>query len=535
MQLKVQEKKAYYLTITAFFVLLFPALFINLGLMPLISDEPTRGIVTLEMLTTGNFITLTINGVFYYNKPPLFNWILASFVQISGLTNEFIFRLPTVLSLLAFTGLIYFFAKNFISKQAAITAAIMFITSSRILFWDSFQGLIDITYSLITFSSFVLLFYYEQKGNHLKMFVFTYALTAFGFLMKGMPSPLFQAISLLAWLLLQRKFKLLFTWKHLAGIAVFAIITGAYLILYLRSNSVSQLLFTLFEQSNRLSKTGEGTEQWLMHLLTFPFELGYEFAPWLIFVLLLLNPAIRKHLLVNNGIKYSLFIFIFNLVPYWLSADMRPRYLFMLIPLLFVVLAQAIELTSMSTRKIWIWFQPVLVLAMLTGSLSLILYIFWSETRLMPMVIPVCIFLSIAGLTISIVNRKSPFNTIAGLAVVMLLVRIGFGTYNLPARYNSYPDAGYREGEIEAGKLVSGNPVYILGDTPFNHDASFYITRETRHVVSRPLSEPGKGNFYIADAKNLANFAAKNRNFRMLHSFTIKLDETKLYLIKVTE
>ncbi|PKO95189.1 MAG: 4-amino-4-deoxy-L-arabinose transferase, partial [Bacteroidetes bacterium HGW-Bacteroidetes-9] len=136
-------------------VLLLPfAYFVNLGLMPLISDEPTRGIVTLEMLYSGNFITPTINGEFYYNKPPLFNWILAGFVQLSGLSNEFIFRLPTVISLLL-TGIIIFLsARKELGKINAMLVAIMFITSARIVFWDSFQGLIDITYSLITFSSF---------------------------------------------------------------------------------------------------------------------------------------------------------------------------------------------------------------------------------------------------------------------------------------------------------------------------------------------------------------------------------------------
>ncbi|WP_367328714.1 ArnT family glycosyltransferase, partial [Lentimicrobium sp.] len=84
-------------TILIIIILLLPlALFTNLGLMPLISDEPTRAVVTLEMILSGNFITPTINGDFYYNKPPLFNWILAGFVKVAGVENEFIFRLPTV-------------------------------------------------------------------------------------------------------------------------------------------------------------------------------------------------------------------------------------------------------------------------------------------------------------------------------------------------------------------------------------------------------------------------------------------------------
>lgn len=97
-------------------LLLIPALFINIGLMPLLSDEPTRAIVTLEMMVKGNYITPTINGEFYYNKPPLFNWILAGFAYLTGNLNEVIFRLPTVISLLLFALAIFLIGKKKLEK-----------------------------------------------------------------------------------------------------------------------------------------------------------------------------------------------------------------------------------------------------------------------------------------------------------------------------------------------------------------------------------------------------------------------------------
>ena len=60
------------------------AFLLNIDLMPLISDEPTRAIVTLEMILFGNYITPTINGEFSYNKPPLFTLLLAGFTLITG-------------------------------------------------------------------------------------------------------------------------------------------------------------------------------------------------------------------------------------------------------------------------------------------------------------------------------------------------------------------------------------------------------------------------------------------------------------------
>ena len=40
------------------------------------TDEAIRSLVALEMKLSGNLITPTLHGEYYYNKPPLYNWIL---------------------------------------------------------------------------------------------------------------------------------------------------------------------------------------------------------------------------------------------------------------------------------------------------------------------------------------------------------------------------------------------------------------------------------------------------------------------------
>jgi hypothetical protein len=114
----------------------------------------------------------------------------------------------------------------------------------------------------------------------------------------------------------------------------------------------------------------------------------------------------------------------------------------------------------------------------------------------------------------------------------MLSVRIGFNIFNLPARLNSYPDTLYRQGEIIAGQLSKEYDLYVLGDTPFNHDASFYITRERGAIVTRTNEIYNEEVCYITDQKNLTKFANRIYKYEILHTFTIKLDETRLLLIK---
>ena len=52
-----------------FLILLsIPAFFINLGLLALFADEPTRANVALEMILSKNYALPTIGAEYYYNK-----------------------------------------------------------------------------------------------------------------------------------------------------------------------------------------------------------------------------------------------------------------------------------------------------------------------------------------------------------------------------------------------------------------------------------------------------------------------------------
>jgi 4-amino-4-deoxy-L-arabinose transferase-like glycosyltransferase len=55
----------------------------SLNIVELRGEEPRRAIVAMEMDITGEYVVPKINGWNYYNKPPLFNWVLAGLFQIS--------------------------------------------------------------------------------------------------------------------------------------------------------------------------------------------------------------------------------------------------------------------------------------------------------------------------------------------------------------------------------------------------------------------------------------------------------------------
>ncbi|MBK6947213.1 MAG: glycosyltransferase family 39 protein [Haliscomenobacter sp.] len=104
--------------------------------MTFIDDEAIRALVALEMDLSGNYITPTLHGAFYYNKPPLFNWILLLFFRLSGQFDELTARLPTVLALLGYGLTVFLGFRKQYSLRTGFLAAFTLITCGRILFWD---------------------------------------------------------------------------------------------------------------------------------------------------------------------------------------------------------------------------------------------------------------------------------------------------------------------------------------------------------------------------------------------------------------
>jgi 4-amino-4-deoxy-L-arabinose transferase-like glycosyltransferase len=310
-------------------LLILPALFINLGIMPLILDEATRANVALEMIFSGNFIVPTINGEFYYNKPPLFNWILALFIKLIGSKHEFVLRLPTVLSLIFFSVTIYLTQKKEAGQKIAFFSALAFITCGRILFYDSFKALIDISFSWIIYLIFWYIFSYGRRKEFFNLFIVVYLLAGLGFLMKGLPAIVFLGISLLVYFIYSGEIKRLFSYQHLAGIVLFLIIIWVYLLVYSSYNSLDNYFNALWSESSKRTFLDNSVWDSIKHLFIFPFDFIFHFLPWTLLLFLPFLKRIRTSLFKDKFARFSLLIFISNILIYWLSPAIYPRYLFM--------------------------------------------------------------------------------------------------------------------------------------------------------------------------------------------------------------
>ncbi len=362
-----------YLFLLAFICVYFLSGLIHLGYFPLNGDEPRRAVVSIEMLESGNFIRPTTMGWEYYNKPPVYNWIISFFMVLTGSTSEIPVRLPSLVFILLWGICNYQVVKNILPKRIALLSSLFLATSFDIFFWGlSNGGEIDIFYSFIVYLQVIFIFYFNQQKNWLFLYLFSYLFCAIGFLTKGYPSLLFEGLTLLALCVYNRSVKVLFKWQHLAGIAVFFAITGAYLYVYSFYGSPGRLLANLLKESFNKSAFGEYPERLVSKIITYPVSFLKILLPWSLLLLLLF----KKHqfkLWGNPMIRFSLLFILFNIPVYWLTGHPRMRYVYMFLPFCMIILA-------------WIFYQfkeeyPALVnkwvkylsFLLLTGALAVVL------------------------------------------------------------------------------------------------------------------------------------------------------------------
>ncbi len=94
----------------------------GLGLRdPWPADEPRFALVASQMVDSGNWLFPRRGGELYADKPPLFMWIQAALLQLTG-NLRIAFLLPSVLSGIACVWMTYDLGRRLWSKQAGIYA-----------------------------------------------------------------------------------------------------------------------------------------------------------------------------------------------------------------------------------------------------------------------------------------------------------------------------------------------------------------------------------------------------------------------------
>ncbi len=534
-----------------FFILFALSIFSALPILELRGEEPRRALVSIEMVLSGNYVVPTLNGECYYNKPPFFNWVLVALFKIFGSFNEWIVRIPSIVSFI-FIGIIHFFVtKKYVNKNVALISTIFLYTSVHIFFHSSVHsGEIDLFYSLIVYLQAISLFLFYQRKQFCYMFFLSYLFMAVGFLTKGLTSFVFQGVSIVAMVIYYKDFKLLFKWQNIIGAIGSIFIIVLYFLWYGKYSDPAPYIVKLFTESTDKSSIGANFLSIILSILNFPLLILSKTLPWSILVFLpLIFIRKRKPVEKNKFIQFSLLFIIANIFIYWISPGTRIRYLFMFFPFIYTVIAFYSEQFLLNKY-----------LEKYTG------YIIQTLNALFFIIICVAPFLKITRdiiavrylspllIIIIILNayfiRKNPQKWILTLAMVLVVAKLEMNLVYWPISYKT--DFRYLELIDKAKEVAGDEEIYLTGELrvftntislggfeifksekgvsmpPFiNYKIPYYLTRGKKYIMQYH-EVPQKGKYYIADY----DFVEENPDVEKIYTYRYRKEEPEYILFR---
>lgn len=476
-----------------------PALLINLGLMPFIDDEAIRALVALEMKWSGNYFTPTLHGTPYLNKPPLFNWLVIGMSLLTGQDNEWTSRLTNVAALCGISVMTGWVYRRIYDLGTGLMVALMVLTTGRILFWDALLGLIDLTFAGVIFGLFVTVYYAVKRQHWLTLFLGSYFLCAVGFLLKGLPALVFQAITLFTWLLWTRHYRKLWSWEHVVGALVFILIIGGYYSLYLQHEGSAGIFTRLVNESTKRTVIETGWWKGILHIFSFPVEMTYHFLPWSLLTVYFFRRRLTVWAKQDPFWTFQSIILLANMVVYWVSPNVFPRYLFMFLPLYFGMLLSLHRWhRSAQTphyRMINLLFVGFIILVAISAWIPLFL------DRLDEIAyrgLKVGITAGLMVLVLVYVYKFKADLMIAGVAT-LLIIRMSFNWFVLPDRLAHDYGQSCRQTALEIGSQYKSQALAVYGDTEVQPTSSYYLTISRGTIIPRKYHSFYRDEWLIVD------------------------------------
>jgi 4-amino-4-deoxy-L-arabinose transferase-like glycosyltransferase len=247
-------------------LLVFGALyFFRLGSYPLSNpDEGRNAEVPREMLVSGDWVTPRLDGVNYFEKPPLVYWVTATFEKTFGL-NEWSVRAVPALFALAGILLTYAAARALYDRATGwLSAAVL----GTCLLWFVIGHIPILDTAVSVFMSGTLLCFLlavrEPAGSRRRwLFMGLYACAALATLTKGLMGFLVTGAVMFLWLLVFNQWKRLRPLYLPTGILLFLLIALPWHILAAQRNETWFHRYVVFEHFLRfLTPAASRTGPW---------------------------------------------------------------------------------------------------------------------------------------------------------------------------------------------------------------------------------------------------------------------------------
>lgn len=197
----------------------------EMGNRPFASPDEGRYVeIPREMVVTEDYITPRLDGMKYFEKPPLFYWMQAASIKIAGI-NETSMRFWIVLFAILGCLSVFYVGSKCYSRNVGVMAAGILATS-LIYYCHSRIIILDLVLSVFLCGSLWAFFLAFVKENQSKipkknLIIAMYALSALACMTKGLIGAVLPGFVIFLWMLFTNSWKKLKEILYIPGILVF--------------------------------------------------------------------------------------------------------------------------------------------------------------------------------------------------------------------------------------------------------------------------------------------------------------------------
>ncbi len=501
-------------TLVALLLVLAVVWFGGLGYRKLIkADEGRYAEIPREMVATGDWLTPRLNGLKYFEKPPLQYWTTAAAYEAFGI-HEWTSRLWTATTGFFGVLLVGFTATRLFDRRTGLIAATVLASSLAYVLLAHFNTLdMGLTFFLTLTVCAVLLARQARvgvkaAGGHCgatssvdidasrRWMLVAWAALALATLSKGPVAVVLTGGALVAYLALSRDWALLSQLALIRGLAVFVVVAGPWFVAVSRANPSFAHFFFIHEHVERFLTTEHRREGPLWYFV--PIVLVGA-LPWLSFLPKALLEAWRapgrdgfspQRLLIG----YAAVVFVF----FSLSGSKLPSYVLPMFPALALLVAPSIARIDGAALRRHLLFVAAVAVAVTIAFALVPLDSAESVDAVhrFRVAAGVAMLPWLVGLTVAIVlamrARVLAAIVASGLAALFgwsaLLIAHdtlgrGMSTYDLANDMRPF--------------IAADTPIYSVGT--FEHTLDFYLQRTVTLVAFRDeldfglTEEPGRG------------------------------------------
>jgi len=191
--------------------------------------DSTHAEAAREMVLSGDYVTLHINGIRYLEKAPLPYWLVAFSYKVLGV-NEFSTRLPMVLSVLLLGVLAFSWGRRAFDERTGIYAGLFVYTCAGIYLFTRIL-IPEVLLSLLIAGSLYLFLTALETDAAAWRWYAGYGLMALGVLTKGLIALVFPCGAAFLFLLVTGDWRRWREFRLISGLALFLAVAAPWHIL----------------------------------------------------------------------------------------------------------------------------------------------------------------------------------------------------------------------------------------------------------------------------------------------------------------